>query len=285
MAAPGHRPDAGGGDEGFMTIGEFAERTHLSQKALRLYDELGLVRPARVDPNSGYRRYTEDQVENARLVALCRGLDMPLAVIGPLLRLPPADAAQAVAAWWDATETRMAERRTLVTYLQARLLGEAPTMHEVSVRSLPERQVLSISRHVTGPEVDAFFHEAFPRLRRAGTGLEGIAGCPYLIFYGEVSADSDGPVELCRPVGDGADAEAAGPDAQLRREAAHEEAYVGVTVTDATSPGVIPAIEDLLRWVTAQGREPAGYLRQVFRFDQSTAGSKTVTLDMSMPLK
>ena len=48
-----------------MTIGEFAERTRLSPKALRLYDQLGLVVPARVDASSGYRLYSEDQVEAA----------------------------------------------------------------------------------------------------------------------------------------------------------------------------------------------------------------------------
>jgi PPM family protein phosphatase len=39
----------------YITIGEFAERTRLSPKALRLYDRLGLVVPAKVDPGSGYR--------------------------------------------------------------------------------------------------------------------------------------------------------------------------------------------------------------------------------------
>jgi PPM family protein phosphatase len=36
-----------------MTIGEFAGRTRLSAKALRLYDRLGLLRPAQTDPFSG----------------------------------------------------------------------------------------------------------------------------------------------------------------------------------------------------------------------------------------
>jgi len=49
-----------------MTIGTFAERTRLSPKALRLYDRLGLLPPARTDPLSGYRFYSEDQVAGAR---------------------------------------------------------------------------------------------------------------------------------------------------------------------------------------------------------------------------
>jgi hypothetical protein len=59
-----------------ITIGEFAHRTRLSAKALRLYDQLGLVVPAQVDAVSGYRLYSADQVESARLVGLLRWIGM-----------------------------------------------------------------------------------------------------------------------------------------------------------------------------------------------------------------
>ena len=46
-----------------LTIGAFAKASRLSPKALRLYDELGLLTPARVDPDTGYRRYAPEQLE------------------------------------------------------------------------------------------------------------------------------------------------------------------------------------------------------------------------------
>ena len=42
---------------GWASIGEFARRSRLSPKALRLYDRLGLLSPAWIDPDSGYRWY------------------------------------------------------------------------------------------------------------------------------------------------------------------------------------------------------------------------------------
>ncbi len=48
-----------------MGIGEFARKSLLSPKALRLYDELGLLRPASVDPDTGYRWYSEGQLNSA----------------------------------------------------------------------------------------------------------------------------------------------------------------------------------------------------------------------------
>jgi hypothetical protein len=84
----------------------------------------------------------------------------------------------------------------------------------------PERRVLSIKRHLHADETDAFLDDVFARLRSAGPGLEGIQGAPYLIFYGEVSADCDGPMELCRPVSAAAAITAAklGADVEARVE-------------------------------------------------------------------
>ncbi len=61
-----------------MSIGDFARATGLTTKALRLYDEMGLVRPAEVDEYSGYRYYRDDQLDRARLVARLRLIGMPL---------------------------------------------------------------------------------------------------------------------------------------------------------------------------------------------------------------
>ncbi len=49
-----------------LTIGDFSQITHLSVKTLRHYHEAGLLEPADVDPQSGYRYYSTDQVPTAR---------------------------------------------------------------------------------------------------------------------------------------------------------------------------------------------------------------------------
>ncbi|WP_344735144.1 MerR family transcriptional regulator, partial [Nocardioides fonticola] len=67
------------------TIGEFARRSGLTVKALRLYDEMGLLRPASVDPATGYRGYDADQVPRARLLARLRLAGVPLRDAAPML--------------------------------------------------------------------------------------------------------------------------------------------------------------------------------------------------------
>jgi serine/threonine protein phosphatase PrpC len=101
----------------WLTIGAFARASRLSPKALRLYDELELLRPARVDPATGYRYYRPDQLEQARLVAWLRRLGMPLARIRTVCALPPAAAADGIRAYWAEVEAETAVRRDLAAFL------------------------------------------------------------------------------------------------------------------------------------------------------------------------
>ena len=100
-----------------LTIGAFARACRLSPKALRLYDELELLRPARVDPHTGYRYYAVGQLEQARLVAWLRRLGMPLARIREVCALEPAAAARELRAYWARVEAETAVRRDLAAFL------------------------------------------------------------------------------------------------------------------------------------------------------------------------
>jgi DNA-binding transcriptional MerR regulator len=270
-----------------MTIGAFAERTRLSPKALRLYDRLGLLPPVRTDPVSGYRFYSEDQVAGARLVALLRRLGMPLPIIADIAAKPPAEVAEAVSGYWAEVESVTADRRVLVSYIQAKLTGADMAKYEVQTRTIPERTLLFISRHLHVDETDAFFSDAFARLRSAAPGVEGIAGCPFLVFYGEVSDDSDGPMELCRPVvhGSAVHPAAAMAGVQLRVEPAHDEAFIQIAMKDMGWPALAPAVDALEAWARKQRREPAEALRQVLIADQRTAAPDTPVCDLTVPLR
>ncbi|WP_030756321.1 MerR family transcriptional regulator [Streptomyces sp. NRRL F-5135] len=102
---------------GLLTIGAFAKASRLSPKALRLYDELGLLPPARVDPVTGYRLYAPEQLEQARLVAWLRRLGMPLARIQRVRTLEATAAAQEVRAFWAQVEADTGARRDLAAFL------------------------------------------------------------------------------------------------------------------------------------------------------------------------
>ncbi len=70
-------------------IGEVARASGLSVSALRFYDGAGVLVPAEVDPDTGYRRYTAGQVRAARLIAGLRRVGMPVAEIAEAVREDP----------------------------------------------------------------------------------------------------------------------------------------------------------------------------------------------------
>ncbi|MEU8973324.1 MerR family transcriptional regulator [Streptomyces monashensis] len=111
-----------------LTIGAFAKASRLSPKALRLYDELGLLAPARVDPVTGYRLYAPEQLDRARLVAWLRRLSMPLSRIQHVCTLEADEAAQEIRAFWARVEADTAARRDLAAFLIDHLSRKDPTM-------------------------------------------------------------------------------------------------------------------------------------------------------------
>ena len=70
-----------------MGIGAFSFRSGLTIPALRHYDEVGLLPPAIIDPQTGYRRYRPDQVRTARLICGLRAVDLPVEEIRQILDL------------------------------------------------------------------------------------------------------------------------------------------------------------------------------------------------------
>jgi DNA-binding transcriptional MerR regulator len=245
-----------------MSIGEFARRSRLSPKALRLYDGLGLLSPARVDELSGYRYYEGAQLGQARLIAALRQVGVPLTTVKELLALGPAEMAEQVTAFWREAETRHAGQRELVTALVDRLTGRSTVMYEVATREMPRRSLLCLKRNVDESGLWAFGKEFIGIVRdQRLPRLEGREGAVFCIYWGQVSADSDGPVEWCKPV---PVAEAEGlaaqfPELTLRVEPAHREAYIdfGPWPGGPASPAQWQLADEALRsWAEAQGIDP-----------------------------
>jgi DNA-binding transcriptional MerR regulator len=244
-----------------MSIGEFARRSRLSPKALRLYDELGLLEPARVDDDSGYRYYTASQLDRAQLIAALRQLQISLAEIKSIVDLEPEAAAARIAEQWNAIETQHTARRDLARYLIDRLQGKRHVMYEVATRDIPARSVLSVKRSVQGVDgVWAFGKEFISILRKHDLPrMDGRAGAFYIIWWGEVNDDSDGPLECCRPVPtDQAEQLAIQvPELVLRTEPAHREAFIHLGRVGQIEPAHWPLItQSLLDWTQEHKVQP-----------------------------
>ena len=62
----------------YFTISEFAKRRGININSLRYYEKLGLLKPAYIDDNNGYRYYSAEQVSLLNKIILCIQLGIPL---------------------------------------------------------------------------------------------------------------------------------------------------------------------------------------------------------------
>jgi DNA-binding transcriptional MerR regulator len=268
----------------FLSIGEFSRRSWLSPKALRLYERLDLLPPAHVDEDNGYRRYREEQLETARLIAMLRRLDMPLTEVAKVVATPSPDAAELVRSYWDETERRIASQRELAKHLRIRLSGEEGSyeMYDVRERNVPEQTVLTEQRHVLVPELQGWIEAAGTRLIKAAAKRGGAAGPMFVIYHGAVNEDSDGPVEVCIPV---AAEQAESKDVAMRREPAHHEAYVRITKAQVGFPQILSAYDAVTDWIRTHGLTVEDCApREIYFADWDAAGPDDEVCDIAYPV-
>ncbi len=224
-----------------MSTGEFARRTRLSSKALRIYHQVGLLQPAVVEAN-GYRRYDREQVRTGQLIGLLRGADLSLAEIGLVLQdlnrgvQPPVDRLERLLADKQRLHTN---RRLLIRHVQATLREDEDSVFEIKTRHVPACRVMTMQRRLYAHETDAFAREA----KAAFTEHLGDAeptGPFALIFHGVVSDESDGPLEAVLGCPDHIEpTEILG----VRTEPAHDEVYTTITKAQWQYPAILAAYD------------------------------------------
>ncbi|MFB7085548.1 MerR family transcriptional regulator [Streptomyces sp. NPDC056296] len=280
-------------DDELLTIGAFAARARLSAKALRLYDRMGLLVPDHVDEATGYRYYRTGQTERARLVALLRQLDMPLAKVAEVVHADGPGAAVLLDAYWAGVEARVAGQRTLADYLRGRLSGRSSEVYGkfvVETVDVPEQVVISETRHTLAGELPAWIGASLTRLEEAARGCGGVTAAPFVVYHAEVSMESDGPAESCVPVADEAAARVWSEErgrawqSQVRVEPARRLAYTRITKAQVAHPQILAAFEAVEEWIAAQGLTVAGPCREVYFADWEASGPADPVCDIAFPV-
>lgn len=270
-----------------MSISAFARRSMLSPKALRLYDELGLLRPQRTDAYSGYRYYQESQLERARMISLLRKAAMPLAEIARVLDRDPAEASSLIADWLAREEDAMSARRELLRYVRGSVLGDPSalrvthTAYSVEIRQVPETTFLVTSGNVIGPDLPRYILQAEADLGQRAMHYGGPQGPFVVVYHGVVDADSDGPVDVCLPIAAGSVAH--GID-HIRTESSHAQAFTSIVRRQLAFPEILQIYHALRVWIDAAGHERAGSPREIYHTEIETAAPDQPVCDIAWPI-
>lgn len=160
-----------------LLAGRFRAATRLSAKALRLYAEQGLLVPAYVDPQTGYRYYSAQQAPRARLIARLRQLGLSMARIAVLLELPAEARAIELRTWLEAQNARLAVHTEFVEAMAFQADLTHPAL-SIALRKVDATKIVSRQRAVTVTGLNGFMAEAEADIRKhlAASGLAHMAG-------------------------------------------------------------------------------------------------------------
>jgi DNA-binding transcriptional MerR regulator len=244
-----------------LRIGDFSRLARVTIKTLHHYDEAGLLRPAHVDLQTGYRYYTADQLEDLQRILLLKDLGFSLEQIRLALR--DEDNHAGLAALLREHRERLArtiaEDQLRLRRLEA--LSEDATDRSISattavvLREIPathvyasRERVPSMHRHVT-----AMFEAAEAAVAKHGARADA---SPFLLFHDSEWRDHDIDVEVCIPL-------SSTTSALTAREV--ESAPRAACVTYVGNYDQTQFIYDaMLRWLDRSGLQICGPLREVY---------------------
>jgi len=189
-------------DQVLMTIGTFARATLLSVRSLRAYHERGILVPAAIDPDSGYRAYHPGQIPDAVALRRLRELDVPLPVIKEMLdSRDPEITTKLLAEHQTEMQARLAETERIVAGLQQAVTGLDHSL-PVHVRDVDHQHALAIAGHVEMADYATFLGDAYERLWNAFTTDAYVPAGPAGARYEGEVGDGPEPVTAFIPIGE-----------------------------------------------------------------------------------
>ncbi|MFI1333556.1 MerR family transcriptional regulator [Streptomyces sp. NPDC020845] len=284
-------------DDDPLSIGQFARLVRLSVKQLRHYAELGLLPPARVDPDTGYRYYRADQARDAMSIGLLRSLDVPLAAIKDVLS--GQDPARALGDVRDRLDDELARRRRALAALERILAVGLPTAEVTLRREEPQRVAVvrdvadspeDIGR-VTGACVGRLLAllaagehgEQGERGAQGPQGLQGLQGLSgeglRLVGLFPVDLGEYIPITIT----------AALPEGRPAPPGTTADLLPGGTFACATHTGPYDQISltghALVAWCVERGHAPTGPIRELYLNDPAVTAPDQLITQLLIPLE
>jgi len=268
-----------------LNIGEFARLGQVSPRMLRHYDETGMLRPARVDPQTGYRSYEVAQLGRLHRLLALRDLGFPLEQIRPMLeddpsieqlrgmlRLRHAQIAQDVA-------DEQARLRRVEAHLRALEGSTAMPANDVVVKHTRPLRIAEATGSAPGfgPPLGDVFANLYPRviahLAQAGA-RPGLS----VAWYEEPT--DDGSVVVHAGFDIGPQAVPASADVRIVDLPVVEVASV---VHRGPMEEVGPSYEGLVRWIDDSGYRLAGPSRELYLEWHDDDPSRNIT-ELQIPI-
>jgi DNA-binding transcriptional MerR regulator len=185
-----------------LAIGDFARATHVSVRMLRHYHRIGLLEPAVVDPQTGYRRYRPAQIPSAQVIKRFRELDMPLEEIQGILAAPDlATRNDLIAVHLQRLEDGLARTHSAVASLRSLLTDPQPALH-IERRSVAATPALAITEIIAVQDAHTWLQGALGELHGTlAASCPERQGTPGGVFANELFTAERGEATVFIPTG------------------------------------------------------------------------------------
>ncbi len=239
-----------------FSIGEFARFGGISVRTLRHYDEIGLLPPATVDPDTGYRGYSAAQLGRLNRIMALKELGLTLTQVKQLLDGVTLEELQGMLILRHAQlEHELEEHKNKLLGVEARLrhIAREGTMpaDDIVARKIPAMGVVVIAGQAPafGPEnVVPVVNRLDAQFRHLGIYDRVKAAGPRMIYY-EGGHGEEVTVCLALPVAE--------PPGELPAPARYRvlpEIEAAVAVRSGMAASVFPMVyDDLVRWIGEHG--------------------------------
>ena len=181
-------------------IGEFSRITQVSIRMLRYYDEHKLLVPSFVDPASGYRFYTAEQIEELNRVILLRNMGFGIKEMSKLLQSWDTDClAEKLREQLKKTEETIQNEQNRRKQIQGYLSDLKNTNKRLDIqilmKTVPEQHVISLRKVVPNYYSEALLWEEIGH--RLST-LKGFEACQSFSIYHDLDdREQDVDIEVC----------------------------------------------------------------------------------------
>jgi DNA-binding transcriptional MerR regulator len=250
-----------------FTIGDFARHGRVSVRMLRHYDAIGLLRPAHVDPVTGYRSYTAGQLSGLNRIVALKELGFTLHQVRRILDdHVTAEQLRGMLTLRQAElQNQIATDTARLAHVQARLTiieneGTMPT-EEITVKHVPAVRVAeltgiakSMEPMSIGPVVRGLYEELGAALGRAQVLPVG----PAVAYYEDAGDGENVVVHAALPVN-------VEPDAAFGFTVVDlpEVTQAATIVHRGSMDGCLPTYQALARWIETAGYRTTGPNREV----------------------
>lgn len=263
-----------------MPIGRFSRMTRLSIKALRLYDEMGLLAPAWVDDSSGYRYYTPEQANRAEAIRSLRGIDMPLEEIRQVLTSSPVLSSKVLEEHSQRLRDRLAEDEQRLSFLGDLIDGRKQLMpYDVTVDKKPDSQVASLRVRTSLATVASAVQSGFGKLAKTvETEKATPTAPPFIVYHDVIDEETEGDIEMCIPIANPIETDGdieskvmpGGPAAVTIHQGAYDE--------------LGPAYHALSTWISEHGHQFAGPPRETYLNDPREVAVSELLTELAWPI-